>query len=244
MTRIITIINIIACIVLSGCHDFDVEHEYYKNGQLKSSTEEKDGKSHGIQKIYNEEGVLIEENIFEEGLKEGVSYLYSNQVLREEVFYKQGKIIWKKEFYPDGSIYELISYNEYTGCADSLVRFEQNGTQAIESIPLPCFTKAVYSVGDTLTFSIKNSNNYMAEGIEKQLVITSGVKEELEEGGTTLAKDTIELFSGRVSYDFNYRKKLVNSGPDTLVCCLRTIRGVNDSVRINEHCFAFAYVVQ
>ena len=242
MRRII--IYMMACMVLCGCHDLDVEYEYHENGQLKSTTEVKDGKPHGIQKIYNEEGALIEESIFDEGLREGVSYLYSNQVLKEEVFYKQDKKIWKKEFYPDGNIYELISYNEYTGCADSLVRFEQNGTQAIESIPLPCFTKAVYSVGDTLTFSIKNSNNYMAEGIEKQLVITSGVTEELEEGETTLAKDTIELFSGRVSYDFNYRKKLVDSGPDTLVCCLRTIRGVNDSVRIYESCFAFAYVVQ
>jgi antitoxin component YwqK of YwqJK toxin-antitoxin module len=79
---------------------------YFKsNGKIAEQSEYKDGLLHGSTKNYSDQGVLIEDVLFQNGKANGLaSYYELSGSLKERGNYKDGKRIGKWEFYLDGEI--------------------------------------------------------------------------------------------------------------------------------------------
>lgn len=86
---------------------------YHSNGQKAAIGEYYDKKKHGKWVYYNNKGTLISEEVWDKGLKNGISTLYSptNGVLLEEIGWKAGKMhgIYKT-YYTTGQLRISMNY--------------------------------------------------------------------------------------------------------------------------------------
>lgn len=86
---------------------------YHSNGQKAAAGEYYDKKKNGKWVYYNNKGILISEEVWDKGLKNGISTLYSptDGVLLEEIGWKAGKIhgIYKT-YYTTGQLRISMNY--------------------------------------------------------------------------------------------------------------------------------------
>lgn len=111
---------------------------YYSNGNVKMEVESKDGKPHGSGRFYNEDGILLFEGEFVNGLMDGkmLNYFEDGSV-RNEMHYVKGKRNGTyKTFNPDGTLaievefedglaisgYALVNGNKINLSEDELVQ--------------------------------------------------------------------------------------------------------------------------
>ncbi len=79
----------------------EVRKTYYPDGQLKTISSYESGKMNGIERRYNEKGVLIE----------AVNYCDNKIDGFKNVYYPNGAL-WRKELYENGRIVERIEFDE------------------------------------------------------------------------------------------------------------------------------------
>jgi len=88
-------------------------YDYYKDGRIKTETEIKDGKAHGLMKHYSPQGTLKSVYTYNSGKKAGPAVIYyPNGVLREKRNYEQGyRHGLSKMYYRSGELYRESPYH-------------------------------------------------------------------------------------------------------------------------------------
>lgn len=116
------ILSIILIALLHSCDSSSADekktkdnlaYDYYKGGRIKTETEIKDGKAHGLMKHYSPQGTLKSVYTYNSGKKNGpaVSY-YPDGVLREKKNYKEGyRHGLSKIYYRSGELYRESSFH-------------------------------------------------------------------------------------------------------------------------------------
>ncbi len=110
------ILSIILITLLTSCDSSgdgekkskeNLAYDYYKDGKIKTETEVKDGKAHGLMKHYSPQGTLKSVYTYNTGKKDGPAVIYyPNGVLREKRYYKEGYRNGISEmYYRSGELY-------------------------------------------------------------------------------------------------------------------------------------------
>lgn len=108
--------------------------EYYADGKVKSVTESKNGKAHGLMKNYTAGGTLESVYSFSEGKREGPAVIYyNNGKPREKMLYREGlKTGTARMYYRSGELYRESVYEK--GKLDGLRKsFYKDGTLMAEA---------------------------------------------------------------------------------------------------------------
>lgn len=83
----------------------------YPDGTIKSVSFMKNGKRHGLMRQWNDQGELIYEGYFYEGLQEGIHREFHNGIVLTEKNYKNGLLSGRsKEWYFNGRIHSKERY--------------------------------------------------------------------------------------------------------------------------------------
>lgn len=91
--------------------------EYYENKAIKSRCFYKAGKLDGTAKFFDEDGFLINEKIYREGILK-TEYNYKNGKLdgSEKLFHSNGQL-WTERLYKNGLLWDVVSNYDSTGKA-------------------------------------------------------------------------------------------------------------------------------
>ncbi|RYM34840.1 hypothetical protein ERX46_05550 [Brumimicrobium glaciale] len=100
---------------------------YYENGQLKTSHEMKDSKTHGLYKNLDEDGKLINTGYFKDGKRHGQWIKYDEKSDAEISQFENGEFIIDKSLEDENSCrcYDKTLKSGKIGYAGSLSRFEE-----------------------------------------------------------------------------------------------------------------------
>jgi len=106
--------------------------EYHPSGLVKTITSYVDGKKEGVFAELNSSGQLLKRCTYHNDQREGEYKEYNYTTLKEERFYKAGKLEGTaKIFYPDGKVMEEGNY--VNGLRDGISRwYDQEGKVTIE----------------------------------------------------------------------------------------------------------------
>jgi hypothetical protein len=141
MKRPLFVIAILMTVSVSAqAQETEIRQEFYPNGQVQYERSYKNGKSHGLTKMFSQDGTLMQDVVYVNGRKEGLwREYYPSGALKETRIYKNDKVngiavryfengkperemMWVNNI-PDGNIYrkfydydeneELINIREY-----------------------------------------------------------------------------------------------------------------------------------
>lgn len=106
-----------------------IVEEYNKKGKLVRKSEYQNGIRHGIHEGYNN-GIMYHNSVWRNGKPNGDWKNYSSCLCKEHIFFKNGKLKFKKYFARDGSLIREEKYisglpngyfEEYSGIKNSFV---------------------------------------------------------------------------------------------------------------------------
>lgn len=89
-------------------------YEKYDDGSIKTESEVKDGKAHGLLKNYTPGGILESVYTYDMGVREGPAVVYyPNGQARAKMYYKEGKRQGiTREYYRSGELYRETNYQD------------------------------------------------------------------------------------------------------------------------------------
>ncbi len=106
----------------------------YKNGKIKEIGHWKNNLQNGVFKLYTEEGILVDDAVFKEGNRNGVTKQYYADTgnLRVEAYYVDGLLEGKiKEYYQNKKLLSEITYSN--GKMNGLAQeYYENGEKKVE----------------------------------------------------------------------------------------------------------------
>jgi hypothetical protein len=192
--------------LLVGCVKTKVVKEYHSNGKLKSTTEMSGEKRNGASKLYNEEGVLIEEVHWKNGVEHGEMLAYfPDGKLKERHHMVMGKEIGTSTlYYHDGKIAEE-RFTDSLGRLVDIRSFTRSGERDYDKIrPVVYYDKDTVEVGGQLNFFAKLVNVDSLLYQNGTLIITSKLTPEREPVDTLFRAESD--YSSGFHYTFTPQK--------------------------------------
>jgi len=197
---------------------------YHPNGKIKTEKYFTDGEKLLKEKVYNEEGKLVEiVNYLSNGLnsilyfdreevekRSGMAITYHNNgKVQSQKYYVEGKIHWQEKIFDEnGNLIEFISY-EKGGKKGPYILYDENGNKIKELIyddNVPSGLAKFYYVNGQLKAEI-NYKNGKKNGVSKifysngVLKINETIVDDIREGITTTYYE-----SGGIKEEWNFAK--------------------------------------
>lgn len=244
MEKIIIITLILS--IFSSCNSSTKEIEYYKNGEIKRSSEMRNGKQHGFVLEYFEDGTVKSQGEWKDGLANGtIKHYYSNGTLKSqsswkngredglmEKYYKNGKL-WNRANLKDGmqvgkSIFyyengEILEQQVYTDKGDLayFVKFDSLGNIDTEAVLL-----IFDSEKDTVNFGENYEVNiHFGVDISGDVELIIG---KFDKDYNLI--DTIAVLIGNESKEFNYSVKSQKTGVNTVPILVHHVPNEGDTL--------------
>ena len=124
----------------------------YKNGKIKEIGHWKNNLQNGVFKLYTEEGILIDDAVFKDGNRNGITKQYYNDTgnLHIEAYYVEGLLHGKvKEYYQNKKLLSEINYSN--GKMNGLAQeYYENGRKKVEMYYENNIPKGSYKMYDSV----------------------------------------------------------------------------------------------
>lgn len=120
MIRKVYFLLLLSALLAPGCNQQDtgqkdkLAYEYYPDGKIKTESQTRDGKAHGLLKNFTPGGSLESVYTYEMGLREGPAVIYyPNGQLKAKMNYLDNKREGEaRMYYRSGELFRIIPYKE------------------------------------------------------------------------------------------------------------------------------------
>lgn len=215
-------------LIISACQQKKIEYKYYSNGNIKTETELKGGKKHGMFIEYYESGMLKSKQEWRDGELNGhfEDYFLSGKVKTLGTF-KNSRLSEMTDYFENGNVFQRYKIDSEGSVVD-IERYLEDGSR--DSIAYP-YTYIVegdsVNYGDSITFKCVLFNVISPTFKNGKLVILSKWNS-VPNTGRSLT-DTLAIISAVDECTYSYKLVAVQNGQNNIYGQL-----VFDSINSNE----------